>query len=390
MAYTALNLGATVGDTSADTVRAGGTKINSMLSELYTTKADLASPTLTGTPAAPTATLGTNTTQIATMAALKAGLDDLKSVLMGGAPSAALDTLLEIGNELLSSESTAAALATTVASKLSITTAASTYAVKATTLAGYGVTDGVALSVANTFTKAQSIVADAAATVPLTLKGAASQTGNLFEIRTSANALQLSVNSASDLVAVGKICSGGNAVIFGQSNSTYICQGSFTSTNGVGWVGNEWRQRLDLRFGWTASDPAGSLDTIIRRGAAAAVQFGDADASAPVAQTIQVQSVSAGSTNTAGADFTCRLSLGTGNAPGGDRVWTGAPPGTSGTSQNSAVELMRLTSKGVLSLANATTVPSSNRVGGGGFFYVEAGALKFRGSSGTITTIAAA
>jgi hypothetical protein len=42
---------------------------------------------------------------------------------------------------------------------------------------------------------------------------------------------------------------------------------------------------------------------------------------------------------------------------------------------------------GVLSIANAGTVPTSNP-SGGGILYVEAGALKFRGSSGTITTIA--
>ena len=44
---------------------------------------------------------------------------------------------------------------------------------------------------------------------------------------------------------------------------------------------------------------------------------------------------------------------------------------------------------GVLGIANATTVPSTNPTGGG-ILYVDAGALKYRGSSGTITTIAAA
>lgn len=44
---------------------------------------------------------------------------------------------------------------------------------------------------------------------------------------------------------------------------------------------------------------------------------------------------------------------------------------------------------GVIAIANATTVPSANP-GGGGVLYVEAGALKYRGSSGTITTIASA
>jgi hypothetical protein len=41
----------------------------------------------------------------------------------------------------------------------------------------------------------------------------------------------------------------------------------------------------------------------------------------------------------------------------------------------------------VIGIANATTAPSSNPTGGG-VLYVEGGALKFRGSSGTVTTIA--
>jgi hypothetical protein len=44
---------------------------------------------------------------------------------------------------------------------------------------------------------------------------------------------------------------------------------------------------------------------------------------------------------------------------------------------------------GVIGIANATTVPTTNP-SGGGILYVEAGALKYRGSSGTITTLGAA
>lgn len=44
---------------------------------------------------------------------------------------------------------------------------------------------------------------------------------------------------------------------------------------------------------------------------------------------------------------------------------------------------------GVLAMANATTVPTTNPTAGG-VLYTEAGALKYRGSSGTVTTIAAA
>ncbi|MBF0454264.1 MAG: hypothetical protein HQL72_05520 [Magnetococcales bacterium] len=44
---------------------------------------------------------------------------------------------------------------------------------------------------------------------------------------------------------------------------------------------------------------------------------------------------------------------------------------------------------GVIAIANAITVPSSNPTAGG-LFYVDAGALKYRGSSGTVTTLATA
>lgn len=45
--------------------------------------------------------------------------------------------------------------------------------------------------------------------------------------------------------------------------------------------------------------------------------------------------------------------------------------------------------QGVIGIANATTVPSTNPTAGGAL-YVEGGALKYRGSSGTVTTIAPA
>jgi len=50
--------------------------------------------------------------------------------------------------------------------------------------------------------------------------------------------------------------------------------------------------------------------------------------------------------------------------------------------------LMRVTKDAWIGLANSTA-PSAN-LSGGGYIYVESGALKYRGSSGTVTTIAAA
>jgi hypothetical protein len=64
------------------------------------------------------------------------------------------------------------------------------------------------------------------------------------------------------------------------------------------------------------------------------------------------------------------------------------------TSSNRNLQLFSATTSigggaGVLGIANATTVPTTNP-SGGGILYVESGALKYRGSSGTITTLGAA
>jgi hypothetical protein len=75
-------------------------------------KAPLVSPALTGTPTAPTATGGTNTTQVATTAFVESRI----TTLINAAPSA-LDTLGEIATQLASDESAASALTTAVSLK---------------------------------------------------------------------------------------------------------------------------------------------------------------------------------------------------------------------------------------------------------------------------------
>jgi len=75
-------------------------------------------------------------------------------------------------------------------------------------------------------------------------------------------------------------------------------------------------------------------DVILSRRAAANLRFGAADAAAPVAQTLSVQSVVAGTTNTAGANLTITGSQGTGTGAGGSIIFQVAPAGSSGTAQN--------------------------------------------------------
>lgn len=74
-------------------------------------KADIASPTFTGTPAAPTANAGTNTTQIATTAFVQTAVSNL----IDGAPGA-LDTL----NELAAALNDDASYASTITNALAL------------------------------------------------------------------------------------------------------------------------------------------------------------------------------------------------------------------------------------------------------------------------------
>ena len=75
-------------------------------------KANLASPALTGTPIAPTATGGTNTTQLATTAFVRSEV----AALVAGSPGA-LDTLNELAAALGNDPSFAATIATALGGK---------------------------------------------------------------------------------------------------------------------------------------------------------------------------------------------------------------------------------------------------------------------------------
>ena len=87
-----------------------------------------------------------------------------------------------------------------------------------------------------------------------------------------------------------------------------------------------------------------TVDTILTRRAAANLRLGAADAAAPVAQTLSVQSVVAGTTNTAGANLTITGSQGTGTGAGGSIIFQVAPAGSSGTAQNALATALTINS----------------------------------------------
>lgn len=82
---------------------------------------------------------------------------------------------------------------------------------------------------------------------------------------------------------------------------------------------------------------------------------GTADAASPGAQITGVQNVVAGTSNTAGANWTLTGSRGTGTGTGGAHIWQIAPAGSSGTSQNALVEAMRITGEGVIQYPTTIT-----------------------------------
>lgn len=85
---------------------------------------------------------------------------------------------------------------------------------------------------------------------------------------------------------------------------------------------------------WGSSN-LNNVDLFLYRDAAATLRVGAGDAAAPVAQTINVQDVVAGTSNTAGANLTIAGSRGTGTGIGGDIIFQGGVTGTTGTAQNS-------------------------------------------------------
>lgn len=82
--------------------------------------------------------------------------------------------------------------------------------------------------------------------------------------------------------------------------------------------------------------------------------IGVADAASPGAQTLGVQSVVAGTSNTAGANFTLAGSRGTGTGAGGSIIFQTAPAGGSGTSQNSLSAAFTVNGDGSVSVKSVT------------------------------------
>lgn len=118
--------------------------------------------------------------------------------------------------------------------------------------------------------------------------------------------------------------------------------------------------------------------TILSSPASAAWQLGAADAAAPVAQSLFVQNVVAGTSNTGGANATIQGSLSTGSGISGDVIFKTGGTGAAATAQNSAVAA--LTIKGATQhIAYGGSAPVVSACGG-----TVAGDANATDSSGTV------
>lgn len=109
-------------------------------------------------------------------------------------------------------------------------------------------------------------------------------------------------------------------------------------------------------FGWSAVSGTAAPDAILVSPAAATFQYGNLDAASPVAQTLGVQSVVAGTSNTAGVNWTLAGSRGTGTGVGGSIIFQVAPAGTTGTAQNARVTALTVDSTKTVTLATAASL----------------------------------
>lgn len=163
----------------------------------------------------------------------------------------------------------------------------------------------------------------------------------------------------------------------GGSLQTYLqgrAGGAFTvySSGGVGMLdvqnaGTCIRNVGAYSFGF-GNDASAGGDTFFTRRAAANFRLGAADAAAPVAQTLSVQSVVTGTSNTAGANLTITGSQSTGSGAGGSIIFQTAAANSGGgaTIQNTLANAMVIDSVKTVRLGTGYTVATLPAAGTAG------------------------
>ena len=186
--------------------------------------------------------------------------------------------------------------------------------------------------------------------------------GNFIDFHINGGSSIFKVSSSASLTTIG----GPDTIQFGTKLRTFSGGYLDTSTTGfifsfgngnksssvvAGWNTGSVSYTSDFVMGWSnvayGSNFTNAVnDTMLCRKAAANIQLGNQDAASPVAQTLSVQSVVAGTTNTNGVNLTIAGSQGTGTGTGGSIFFQIAATGTTGTSQNALATVLTISSAG--------------------------------------------
>jgi hypothetical protein len=209
--------------------------------------------------------------------------------------------------------------------------------------------------------------------VPVTGTGIVKSTNGILDAAVSKVVLTEPATSATLTIANGKTLTANNSIAFTGTDGTTItlpttsatmartdAAQTFTGTQsflGVVQAPNYYINANSGRLLFGVSS-----DVMLLRKAAANLQQGAADAAAPVAQTSSVQSVAAGTSNTAGVTRTYSASQGTGTGVGGSHVFQVAPAGAPGTAQNALAPAFTINGDGSSAFVYAVTAPTFNGV----------------------------
>lgn len=170
---------------------------------------------------------------------------------------------------------------------------------------------------------------------------------------------QVQYNSAGSFVATANFTTNGTGQQI-ASGATTTSPGWYAQVNGDSVP----RIRVGLNATDVASIGLGSgsatRDLFLERAGAANLRYGGADAASPVAQTISVQNVVAGTSNTAGANFTIAGSIGTGTGVGGSIIFQVAPAGSTGSTQNALATALTIDSTKLATFAGNITIGANN------------------------------
>lgn len=189
-------------------------------------------------------------------------------------------------------------------------------------------------------------------------------------------AITSTASSASSLPL--NITVGGSSILSVARAGNFTVAGSLTAASNV----LSTSSAALLAFG-------ASADVLLGRAAAASWRFGAADAAAPVAQTLSVQSVVTGTTDTAGANWTFKASQGTGTGASGSIIFQTGSAGSTGSTVNALGGTATISGTGNLSLSGSFTLGSTATIAFGSRSKISSasdGAVLFTNNAGTANT----